>query len=162
MGMSPLTALGLASTAANALRQRKTGDELSKKLGEIGGPTAALGEDLIAQYKSGQLNPADEFNINKWEQQQTAQAKALYAKAGMGTSTAALNATRQIQAQAQAMRDQARQGLLTQGLNASRISQGPLMEAAKASAQKDNALSGATASALNSLMLLQALQSKGK
>lgn len=157
---NPLTAAGLAANVASQIAQKNSANNTAGKLNAIAAPTAGLSSDLLAQYKSGQLNAGSEFDINKWEQQAIAKAKSYYSKAGMPDSTAALHSIQTIQAQANAMRDQSRQGLLTAGLNASQIAQGPLTAAVNAQANQDANFARSQASALNSLMLLKAMESK--
>lgn len=157
---NPLTAGALGLNLASSLAQRNSANKLPTELKAAAGPASDVATSLIDQYKSGTINPSTEFDINKWEQQSIAQAKNYYAKAGIPDSTSAMHAVQQIRAQAAALRDQARQGLLTTGLNAAGIASGPLTAAAQASAQADQQFASAQGSALNSLMLLQAMQSK--
>lgn len=190
-GNQLLTGASVGLMGLNAINQKKAGSTLAKDLTAAGqpasstaadllqqsktGPLATTANSLIADYQSGKINSSTQFDIDKWKQQQIAATKNYYAKAGIPDSSAALHAVSQIEAQAEAMQDAARQNLLTQGiaafnsnnaltgqaLSAEQLAQQPLIAAATANANSDQALSSASASALNSLLLLQAL-SQGK
>lgn len=154
---NPSVAGALGLNLASGIAQQRAGKDAASQLKAAAAPFNQTGQDLLAQYKSGKLNPGDEFKINQWQQEQIAKIKSQMG----GNSTASRNAVAQIESQAQAMRDQARQGLLTQGLNALGMGTGPLTSAIQAQAQQDQALQQASGSALNSLLLLSALSKGG-
>lgn len=156
---NPLTAAGLGLTAYNTLANKPSGTA-ADELRNAAKPISAQAESLLAQYGRGEINPGDEFNINKWEHDQIARAQSFYASSGQGDSSAALAAVGAIQQQAQAMRNQALQGLLQAGLQASGMALGPLTAAIQAQAAEDENFSRATSGALNSLLLLQAMGGK--
>lgn len=156
---NPLTAAGLGLNVASQLNNNKKSNSLSDQLKATGAPALTAGNDLISQYESGQIPSSTAFDIQKWQDQQIAAARQRYH--AMGDSTALANTEAQIRAQAQAMTDTARQGLLTSGLQALQVGQGPIASAAQAQAQQDSALSSSMGSALNSLLLLQALSKGG-
>ncbi len=151
------TAAALGLNAFSAYNANQRGKDAASQLKGAAAPFNDTGKDLLAQYKSGKLNPGDEFNINQWEQQQIAAVASQYG----GNSTAARNAKGQIEARAQAMREQARKGLLDEGLKAMGMGTPLLTAAVQQQTQQDHALQQSQASALNSLMLLQALQARG-
>lgn len=155
---NPLTAAGLGLTAYNAVANKPQG--IGAELKEAAKPISDQAASLLAQYGRGEINPGDEFNINKWEHDQIARAQSFYASSGQGESTAALAAVGAIQQQAQAMRNQALQGLLQAGLQASGMALGPLTQAIQAQAAEDQQFAHATSSALQSLLLLQAMGTK--
>ncbi len=154
---NPLLAGALGINAASAISANRAGKDAASQLKNAAGPFNDTGKDLLAQYKSGKLNPGDEFDINQWLHQAVTKANSQY---GQG-STAARNAIGQLEAQAQAMREKAREGLLTEGLNAMNMGTGPLTTAIQAQAAQDRQLQAASGSALNSLMLLQAINRTG-
>lgn len=155
---NPLQAAGLGLNVGSQIVQASRGNTLAKQLAATGQPAQNAASSLLAQYQSGQIPASTAFDIKTWQDQQKASIRQRYA--GMGDSTAQQNALAQIDAEAAAMTDQARQGLLTQGLNALGVAQGPLTNAAMATAQQDQAFASSQGSALNSLMLLQAMQAK--
>ncbi len=153
---NPLTAAGLGLNAVNGVMQMRNGSQLSKQLTSIGKPASDAANTLLAQYQSGQIPASTQFDINKWRDQSIAAARSRYA--GMGDSSTLRNAISSIEAEAAAMTDKARQGLLTSGLQALGVGAGPLTAAAQASAAQDTNFANSQGSALNSLMLLQAMQ----
>ncbi len=76
-----------------------------------------MGEDLINQYKSGKLNPADQFAIDQWSQGALAQTQDYYNRAGLADSSMAKNAIEAIKSRAVAMKQEALNNLLTMGTN---------------------------------------------
>ncbi len=155
--INPMSAASLGINLASAAAQRRNRSGIPGKLGDIAKPFQEQGQALLDQYKSGKLNPADEFNINKWVSDQTARVRDFYGRAGMGDSSAALNAVAQVEAQGQAMRDKSLSSLLTEGLSIMQIAIGPLTTAVQAEASNDAALSASVGSALSSFAMMQAL-----
>ncbi len=154
-----LLTAGLGLNALSAYNQSKAGKDAASQLRGIGAPFQKEGETLLAQYRAGKLNPGDEFNINKWEHEAIAAAQG--GPLGKQGGEALRHKLDDIRAQAQAMRDQALQGLLDAGLKASGMAVGPLTNAVTAQAGQDRQFMQAQSGALQSLLLLQALQSRG-
>lgn len=157
---NPLTAGALGLNLAGQMSARNAAKSIPGQLKQIAQPTSDISKSLLDQYQAGQISPSSEFDIQQWENQQLAAVKNYYAKAGIPDSQAAKTAIGNVQAKAAAMRDQSRQGLLTSGLQAAGMAAGPLTSAVQAQAQQDQALTQASGSALNSLLLLQAMQNK--
>lgn len=158
---NPLTAGALGLNVLGQMNAAKSGKTLAGQLKKQAQPVQEISDSLLAQYKAGTISPSTSFDIQRWKDQSIAQTKNYYAKAGIPDSSAAQSAIANIEAKAVAMEDQARQGLLTQGLNAAGVAAGPASAAITAQAQQDQNLQQASGSALNSLMLLQAMQSGG-
>lgn len=158
---NPLTAGALALNAGSAVAQNRNARGIPGQLRDVAKPFSTTGQSLLDQYKTGKLNPGDEFDINRWQHEREAQIRGEFARRNMSGSSAEHAAIARAQEQAQGMRDKARQALLSQGLNAMGMATGPLTAAISAQAQQDQGLMQAQSSALNSLLLLQALQSRG-
>lgn len=158
---NPLTAAALGLNVAGQLNAQKSGKTTAAQLQKLSQPAQDISTTLLDQYKTGQINPSTSFDIQQWKNQQIASTKNYYAKAGIPDSSAAQSAIANIEAKAVAMEDQARQGLLSSGLQAAGVAAGPASAAITAQAQQDQQLSQASGSALQSLMLLQAMQSGG-
>ena len=158
---NPLTAGALGLNALGQINAAKSGKTVAAQLQKQAQPVQAISDSLLSQYQAGTISPSTSFDIQKWKNQQIAQTNNYYAKAGIPDSSAAKSALANIEAKAVAMEDQARQGLLTQGLAAAGVAAGPASAAITAQAQQDQNLQQASGSALNSLMLLQAMQSGG-
>jgi hypothetical protein len=141
---------GLTVASLAGLAGRKPDASAADQLRDAAKPISAQAQSLLEQYGRGELNKADEFNINKWEHDQIARAQSLYARSGQGSdSSAAQAAIGKIQAQAQAMRDTALRGLLQAGLQASGMALGPLTQAIQMQAQQDQQFAQSTQQALS-------------
>lgn len=147
---APLAALGL-----DAYGQHKA-QGAAQQLNDIAKPVSAVENKLLGQYQSGQLNPADAYQINTWAQNQTNSVKQYYANAGLGNSSMEADALSNIQAQANAMRSQAVQNLLTGGLQAAGVAQGPQVAAVQASVAADQQLQQASSSFMQALAKMNA------
>lgn len=150
----PFKTAGAGLSVASLIAQSQAGKGIPAELTAAAKPISDEAAALLAQYGKGQLNPEDEWGINKWLSDQTARIKSYYASAGQGNSTAALNAVAQAESQAQAMRDKALTGLLTEGLNASGMALGPLTTAIEEEGRNDAAFQAAQANALRALFQL--------
>lgn len=147
---NPLAAGGLALNVASQIHAARNSS--ANQIRDAVKPISDEAASLLAQYGKGQLNAADEFRINQWEQAAIAKAQSLYG----GNQTASLNAVNNIKQQAQAMRDQALQGLLKEGLAASGMAVGPLIQAIEEESRTDTAFAQAQAGALTALTRLAA------
>lgn len=150
----PFKTAGAGLSVASLIAQSRAGKGIPAELTAAAKPISDEAAALLGQYGKGQLNPEDEWGINKWLSDQTARIKSYYASAGQGNSTAALNAVAQAESQAQAMRDKALTGLLTEGLNASGMALGPLTTAIEEEGRNDAAFQAAQANALRALFQL--------
>lgn len=150
----PFKTAGAGLSVASLIAQSQAGKGIPAELTAAAKPISDEAAALLAQYGKGQLNPEDEWGINKWLSDQTARIKSYYASAGQGNSTAALNAVAQAESQAQAMRDKALTGILTEGLNASGMALGPLTTAIEEEGRNDAAFQAAQANALRALFQL--------
>src|ERR1017187_2259695 len=81
----------LAMSAVNMLKGSAPTDAQNQQSG-ISATQLQVGNQLISQYNSGQLNAGDSYNVAQWEQQQTQSVKDYYAKAGLGDSSMAQQA----------------------------------------------------------------------
>ena len=108
---------GLASSAYNLISAPKAAAKQAGQISQVGATQRAVGESLVSQAQAGQLNPADAYNIQQWQQQAIASANAYYAQAGLSDSSMHTKAISDIQAQAVAYQQQAIQTMLTQGVN---------------------------------------------
>ncbi len=148
----------------NKLLAKDTGeaaDKAEERLNKSADLASGTAEDLLARYKSGEIQPADQYQIEQWYKNAVAQVDAFYAKAGMSDSTAHAEARRNVDQQRVAMMDAARQGLLTQGLNAVGISQGPLATALQVASNADTQAGAAQTSMLQALGMLAAMGMSG-
>ena len=108
---------GLAASGYNLLNAPKLAQKQAAQIGQVGADQQAVGKQLISQAQAGQLNPADAYNIQQWQQQAIASANAYYAKAGLSDSSMHTQAISDIQAKAVAYQQQFIQDMLTQGVN---------------------------------------------
>lgn len=148
IGPNALPAAALMMSMANQNKNAKGLGDAQKTLSQTIQPVAQLGQQLISQYQSGQLNVADAKAINDWESAQLAQSRQYYAKAGLSDSSMAVQAEGQIHQQAQAMRDQALQNMLKVGLSAVGQASQPLTQLAQQQVSQDAALQQAMANFL--------------
>lgn len=108
----------LALGAAGMLQQNSASKKAVGKYGELGGTQRGVANEMIQQAQAGQINPADQYSIDQWQQQAIAQAQQYYSKAGLSDSSMANGAINEIKAKATAMKEQARQQLLQTGITA--------------------------------------------
>lgn len=113
-GLAKYGPLGLG--AASILGNRGAAKKAAGQIREVGGPQRAIANDMITQAQAGNINQADQYQIDQWKQGAIAQSRAYYAKAGISDSSMAQNAEAEINAKATAMHEQARQQLLQTGL----------------------------------------------
>lgn len=122
--------LGLG--VAGAVGSRNAGNKSAADIRAIGAPQAAIGNQLLQQFQSGTLSPADKNAIDTWERSAISQLRQFYAKAGISSSTQAMHGEQQVRAKAEAMRSQALLSTLTTGLNALGVTDKYQLEAIKA------------------------------
>lgn len=101
-----------------AVSQRNATKSAVEKIGNLGGTTRAVGENITQGFLNGTLNPADLAGIDKWERDSIAASRQFFARAGTSRSTQATTAEQEITKKAEEMRAQARQNLLATGINA--------------------------------------------
>lgn len=132
----------LALGGASAIAQKVAYNRAAAHINAIGGPQRDLGNQLIAQYNSGTLNASDQAALDRWQATASAQSRQYFANSGQGSSTAALQAQRDIGSQANAMRAQMLQNMLTQGTNLLNIADRYQLAAVQAELSGDTALAG--------------------
>lgn len=155
--VNPASAAALGVNLFAAARANRKGADAPGDIAAIAKPFQTQGQAMIDQYNKGIINPADEFNINKWVSDNVARTRDFYARAGMADSTAAQNAIAQIEAQGQSMRDTSLKGLLSQGMQILGMATGPLEAAAEAELNNDASLTKSISSAINSYIQMQAV-----
>lgn len=126
-------ALGTAGLASNIL----TGQRSARRIGQIGQAQRDAGNQLLAQYNSGQLTVSDAHNIAAYEASATAAAKQYFAKSGQSDSTAANATLSTIQGNVAAMKDQAVQNYLKLGTSMLTITDQYQLEAIQAGMKND-------------------------
>lgn len=134
-GMSTAQKIALGIAGGSALFQKKQG--LNPNLMAGATPAQTTSNKILDQYNSGQLNPADQYNIAKWAQDAKASKQEYYAKAGLSDSSMATQDIASIDAQAGAMRDQALQNMLQGGLNAAGVANTATGQAVNLQIQQD-------------------------
>lgn len=107
----------LALSAINMMKGSNPTDAQNQQ-GAISAEQKAVGDQLVAQYQSGQLNAGDAYNLAQWDEQQSQSTKDYYDKAGLGDSSMAQQALAGVHAQSAAMRAQALQNYLSSGMSA--------------------------------------------
>lgn len=103
--------------AVGGIMQRRAAMGLANQYRGLASAQRGAGEDLVAQYRSGKLNQADQYAIDQWEQGAIAQTKDYYARAGLSDSSMAKNAEASIHNAAVARKQEALNNLLTMGTN---------------------------------------------
>ena len=139
LGNNKLQTAQLGLGTLGLINQVKQGSNAQKQMNAIAGPASQASQQLLAQFKAGQINPSDAYAIQQWQQTQQAQSDQYFAQAGLSNSSMHQQASSQIAAQAEAMRQQAVQNLLTQGLSAAGVANPTLVAGVNAGLQQDNA-----------------------
>lgn len=103
--------------AVGGIMQRRAAMGLANQYRNMASAQRGAGEDLVAQYRSGKLNQADQYAIDQWEQGAIAQTKDYYARAGLSDSSMAKNAEASIHNAAVARKQEALNNLLAMGTN---------------------------------------------
>ena len=133
--MTTAQKIALGLVGLNALGGKKPG--LNPTLMAGATPAQTTSNKILDQYNSGQLNPADQYNIAKWAQDAKASKQQYYAQAGLSDSSMATQDIASIDAQASAMRDQALQNMLQGGLAAAGIANSATGQAVQLQMQQD-------------------------
>lgn len=159
---NPLTAGALGMNALAQVNAQKQGKTLAGQMKAAAKPASSVADKFLAEGLSGKPSASTAYEIDQWVNNQSASIKQRYANMGRdpNNDSAAAKELSDINAKAVAMKDAAAQGLVTQGLNAANIAQGPTTQAALAAAQQDKDLAASMGATLQSLALLQAIQSR--
>ena len=132
---------------ANAKSAQSGGGATSSAAGNtqsaVGTQAAGVASQLLNQYQSGTLNASQTYQIQQWQQQQTAQIRQYYANMGLSNSTMEKQAEANIGQQASAMTSAALQSLLTSGLSAVSAANGVLSGVAQQQVAADQQLQSA-------------------
>jgi hypothetical protein len=136
-GMNGLQLAQLGLGGAAAVKQMKGAGGAQAQMQQIAGPAKAASDQLLTQFKSGQLNSADAFAIAQWAQQQKAGLNQYYSKAGLSNSSMHQQAMSQIDQQADVMRQQAVDNMLKQGLAAAGVANPTLTAGVTAGMRQD-------------------------
>lgn len=120
MSMSQKIALGLAGFNALGGMMNKP-KPISTDPNGVGANASATASALLNNFNKGQLQPTDQYNIAKWQQDQLASSKDYYDKAGLSDSSMATEAAAGVAQQAEAMRGQALTNMMNNGLSAAGV-----------------------------------------
>lgn len=143
MKNNPLATAGLAMTALPLFAGRPQVPQATRQQGELGANAKATSDQLLAQYRSGQLSATQQASIDQVTQQTKAQLAQYFASIGQSDSTAAKQAMAQVDQQAMQMKQQMLDTALQQGLNAIGVASGPLQNVAQTQIGQDRALTQA-------------------
>jgi hypothetical protein len=100
----------------------------------------ATANQLLAQYRAGQLSASQQAGLDQLTQQTKNQVTQYFASIGQADSTAHQQALAQVDQQAFGMRQQMLSNMLTQGLQAIGVASGPLQTIAQYQMGQDQAL----------------------
>lgn len=107
----------LAMYGVGQMGQIAQGQATAKAMSGVGAAQREQGQALLNQYKSGQINPGDQYAIEQWKSNALAQSRQYFAQSGQTDSSQAKAAEAQIEAQAVNMHQTALQSILQQGLS---------------------------------------------
>ena len=134
-------ALGLGLIGGSMLLAGKQAEMPSQaQLQGLSGEAQATANQLLAQYRSGQLGASQQAGLDQLTQQTKNQVTQYFASIGQADSTAHQQALAQVDQQAFGMRQQMLDNMLTQGLNAIGVASGPLQTIAQYQLGQDQAL----------------------
>lgn len=109
----------------------------------LGAEAAATAQQLMQQYRSGQLSPGQQASVDQLTQSTKNQINQYFASIGQSDSTAHAQALAQVDQQALGMKQQMLDGALQNGLSAIGVAQGPLSTVAQYQLGQDQQLSQA-------------------
>ena len=95
---------------------------------------------MLANFNKGQLQPQDQYNIAKWQQDRLQASNDYYAKAGLADSSMAQEAAAGITAQGEAMKGQALTNMLNNGLAAAGVANTYTQQQVQLQVQQDQQL----------------------
>ena len=144
-------ALNAGLAGVSALQQARGVGSAQKAMQGIAQPTKDVSNQLLQQFKTGQISGADAFQIAQFSQQQKAAVDQYYAKAGLSNSSMHTQALQQIDVQAEAMRQQAVQNLLKGGLSAAGVSDPTMVAGVNAGIKQDANAQSAMQNFINTL-----------
>ena len=139
IGNNPLQAANVGLGATSLAMQASGAGSAQKQLSAAAKNAQDASNQLLQQFKSGQLTGADAYAITQWTQQQKASVEQYYQKAGLSNSSMHMDAIRQIDAQAESMRQQAVQNLLKNGLQAAGVANPLIQQGVTAGMNQDAA-----------------------
>lgn len=129
-GFSTLANLGLG--ALGARQQRKTDENYAAGLQSLAAPARQAGEQMLAQYQSGQPNVGDQQSINDYVANAKAQIQQQFANSGLSNSSILADRLAEVDKHAAQLRSQAVQGYFQQGINALSSTYNPYTQALQA------------------------------
>lgn len=132
-----LTGLGIGAAASLKKPPQIPNEQTINALGQQG---AAVANQLIGQYQSGNLSAGQQASLDQLTQQTKARISNYFASIGQSDSTAAQQALAQVDQQAATMKQQILDNTLQQGLQAIGVAQGPLNTVANYQIQEDKNL----------------------
>jgi hypothetical protein len=151
-GMTLGQEVGLGVMGANAingiLNKPKPINTDPNAVGTSAGTTSNA---LLANFNKGQLQPQDQYNIAKWQQDRLQQSTDYYAKAGLADSSMAQEAAAGITAQGEAMRGQALTNMLNNGLAAAGVASNYSSQQVQLQIQQDQQLQQSQSQFMNTL-----------
>jgi hypothetical protein len=139
-------ALGLGLAGAGTLMSAKGAQRPmpnQEQLQGLGGEAAATAQQLMQQYRTGQLSTGQQANLDQLTQQTKNQITQYFSSIGQADSTAHMQAIAQVDQQALGMKQQMLDNALTQGFQAIGVATGPLSSVAQYQLGQDQQLSQA-------------------
>lgn len=143
MKNNPLATAGTAMMGVNMLNAGKQGgqaQQATQQQQQLSGEAQATAQQLLGQYRSGQLSAGQQSSLDQVTQNTRNQLNQYFASIGQSDSTAAKQALAQVDQQALAMKQQMLDSALQQGLQAIGIASGPLNSVVNYQLGQDKAL----------------------
>ena len=152
MKAHPLNAAGLGLSAAGMLAQGRPKQPAQVgQLGQLGTTGQQTAQQLLDQYKSGQLSGPQQASLQQLSQNARNQINNYFASIRQSDSTAHQQALAQVDQQAESMKNEMLQQALNSGLQAIGVAAGPLNNVAQYTLGQDRNLQAAFANFANAL-----------
>jgi len=152
MKAHPINAAGLGLSAAGMLAQGRPKQPAQVgQLGQLGTTGQQTAQQLLDQYKSGQLSGPQQASLQQLSQNARNQINNYFASIRQSDSTAHQQALAQVDQQAESMKNEMLQQALNSGLQAIGVAAGPLNNVAQYTLGQDRNLQAAFANFANAL-----------
>jgi hypothetical protein len=125
------------ASLAMAMKGQSAAQKSTQQMAANAQQQSEVSNQLLANYRAGQLSASDQQGIVQWKQSQRAAVDQYYQKAGLSNSSMHQQAIQQIDSQAETMRQQAVQNMLSAGMSAAGVSNAATAQAANAALQND-------------------------
>lgn len=148
MKNNPMATVGLGMTAASmaaAGQQKRQQPQSVQQAGEISSEAKAAAQQLLAQYRSGQVSPGQQATLDESARNARNQINQYFASIGQADSTAHRQALAQVDQQSLQMKQQMLDSALQNGMSALGIASGPLQNVIQYELGQDKALRDAFA-----------------